>query len=66
MISRAEEEEQQHTRLKAEEEAYLVEEASLKSEEEDLRLKSEDRGRLVEEARMKFEQEKQAHLKAGE
>ena len=34
---RAEEEDQQHTRLKAEEEARLVEEARLKSEEEDYR-----------------------------
>ena len=35
--------------MKAEEEARLVEEASMKSEEEDLRLKSEDKDRLVEE-----------------
>ena len=35
---RSEEEEDQHQRLNAEEEAHLVEEARLKLEEEDLRL----------------------------
>ena len=44
-------------RLKAEEEALLVEEARLKLEEEDLWLKSEDKARLFEEASMKVEQE---------
>ena len=43
-------------RLKAEEEARVVEEARLKLEEEDLRLKSEDESRLVEEARLKSDQ----------
>ena len=42
--------------MKDEEEARIVEEASLKLEEEDLRLKSEDKARLIEEARLKYEQ----------
>ena len=46
-IRRAEEEED-HARMKAEEEACLVEEARLQSEEEDLRLKYEDEACLVE------------------
>ena len=62
---RAEEEhDKQHTRLKVEEEARLVEKKSLKSEEEDLRLKAEDEYRLVEEAMLKSEQEDQENLKA--
>ena len=58
----AEEEEDKNSRLKAEEEACLVEEARLKYEEEDLRLKSEDEACLIEEARMKSDQEEQACL----
>ena len=52
---RAEEGDDQHERLKAEEEARLVEELRLKSEEEDLRLGSEDEARLVVESRLKSE-----------
>ena len=55
-------EEEQHIRLKAKEEARLVEEARLKSKEKYLRLKSEDKAHLVEEARLKYEQEEQAHF----
>ena len=62
--SEAEEEQHQHTCLKAEEEARLIEEARLDLEEEDLRLKSEDKASLVEEVRLKSEQEEQARLKA--
>ena len=65
-IWRVEDEEQQQSRLKAGEEACIVEEAGLKLEEGDLRLKSEDWARLVEEERMKAEQEGQARLKAEE
>ena len=42
-------------RLKAEEEARIVEEARLKLEEDNLRIKSEDEAQLVEEARLKDE-----------
>ena len=59
----AEEEEEHHTRLKAEEEAHIIEEARLKLEEEDLRLNSEDKACLFEDSRLKYEQEEQAHLK---
>ena len=55
-------EEEQHTCIKAEEEARLIEEARMKSEEEDLKLKAEDEAHLVKEARIKYEQEEQAHL----
>ena len=49
------EEEEEHTRIEAEEEARLVEEEWLKSEEEeeDLRLKAEEEVRLAEGARLK-------------
>ena len=59
-------EEEQHTRTKAEEDARLVEEASLKDEEEDedLRLKAEEGDRLADEARPKAEEEEQAQLRA--
>ena len=50
-----EEEEEEHARLKTEEEARLFKAVRLKSEEEDLRLKSEDEAHLVEEARLKAE-----------
>ena len=63
-IWRAEEEQQQHARLKSEKEARLFEESRLKSEEDDVWLNSEDLSRLVEEARLKAEKEKQSFLKA--
>ena len=63
---RVEEDEENHTWLKAEERASIVEEARLKLEEEELRLKSEDEARLVEETKLKSEQEEQARLKAEE
>ena len=52
-------EDEKHERLKAEEEASIVEEARLKYEEEDLLLKAEDEALLVKEARLKVEQEEQ-------
>ena len=52
-ISEEDQEEKQHARIEAEEEAHLIEKARLKSEEKDLRLKAENEARLVEEARLK-------------
>ena len=66
LIRIAEGGEEHHTRLKAEEEARLVEESRPKLEEEGLRLRSEDEARLVEEGNMKSEQEEQARLNAKE
>ena len=57
MRGRTEEDEQNHTQLKYEEDAHLVEEDMLKlEEEEDLCLKSEDKACLVEEEILKNEQ----------
>ena len=53
---RAEDKEDQNTRLNTEEEETLVGKARMKSEEEDLRLKSEDKTRFVEKKRLKDEQ----------
>ena len=55
-------EEEEHTRMKAREEACLIEEESQKSEESDLFLKSEDGARLFEEAGLKSNQKEQALL----
>ena len=51
------EEEEEHTRIEAEEEAHLVEEERLKSEEEEqnLRLKAEEEARIAEAERLKVE-----------
>ena len=62
-IRRADEEQQHHARLKAEEEGRIVEKSRLKSEEEDLRLMYEDEARLIEDAMLKAEQEEQECLK---
>ena len=74
--------EEEHTRLEAEEEARLVEQASLKSEEEqytrlearlkdeeeeeDLLLKAKEEAQLTEEARMKEEEAEKAELRDDE
>ena len=55
-------EKEKHARMKAKEEACIIEEERLKSEESDLFLKSEDKARLVEEAGLKSDQKEQAIL----
>ena len=64
--SEKEKEDQKHARLKAEEEACLVEKSRLEYEEEDLRTKAEVEACLVEYARLKYEKYERACLKAEE
>ena len=65
---RIEEEEEEHTRIEAEEEACLVEEERLKSEEEEdnLLLKAEEEARLTEGAKLELEEHERARLKVEE
>ena len=59
------EEEENHTRLKTQEEACIDEEARMKYEEEEeyLRLKTEEEARITEKERLKLEYHECAHLK---
>ena len=66
--ARRTEEEEEHTRIQAEEEARLVEEERLKSEEEEenLRLKTGEEARLADGAGLKVEEHERARLKVEE
>ena len=60
--------EEDHTRIEAKEEAYLVEEKRLKyeEEEEDLWMKAEEKARTADVARLKVEEHESALLKVEE
>ena len=61
-------EEEKHVRLEAENEACLVEDASLKSEEEDayLWIEAVEEARLAEETRLKVEEHESTWLEVEE